>query len=62
MNVGLLEIGIPTAGLQVVLLGGVGMASAGASGGGGHEHDYIGNWLWDDGGCILWDDGSVMAL
>lgn len=27
-----------------------------------HEHDYIGNWLWDDGSCILWDDGSVIAL
>lgn len=27
-----------------------------------HKHDYIGNWLWDDGGCILWDDNTVMAL
>lgn len=27
-----------------------------------HPHDYVGNWLWDDGGCILWDDGTVMAL
>lgn len=27
-----------------------------------HPHDSVGNWLWDDGGCILWDDNSVIAL
>ena len=27
-----------------------------------HPHDYVGNWLWDDGGCILWDDGGVIKL
>lgn len=27
-----------------------------------HPHDYIGNWLWDDGGCILWDDNGVIKL
>lgn len=27
-----------------------------------HPHDYVANWLWDDGGCILWPDGGVIEL
>lgn len=47
------EIGIPTIGIWSVDW--VGTEPS-------HPHDYIGNWLWDDGGCILWDDGGVIAL
>lgn len=54
-SVGLVAVGLPT-----VAIGGV--VWQGAGGSDGHEHDYVGNWLWDDGGCILWDDGLVMAL
>lgn len=57
----MIEVGLITVGLPTVALGGVSWVSA-ESGGGSHEHDYVGNWLWDDGGCILWDDGLVMAL
>lgn len=53
-EVGLLTVGVPSVGVQ-----GLTWASMGS---GGHEHDYVGNWLWDDGGCILWDDGLVIAL
>ena len=51
-------IGLPQVGLPIVTLQGVSWMSAEVR----HEHDYIGNWLWDDGSCILWDDGAVMAL
>lgn len=57
----MIEVGIPSVGLPTVAIGGVSWVSGSAESG-GHEHDYVGNWLWDDGGCILWDDGSVMAL
>lgn len=53
-KVGLISVGLPSVGLQ-----GLTWVSGAES---GHEHDYVGNWLWDDGGCILWDDGAVMAL
>lgn len=52
-SVGLLTIGLPT-----VVLGGISWVASES----GHEHDYVGNWLWDDDSCVLWDDGSVMAL
>lgn len=51
---------IPHIGLPVITLDGVSWVAN--DNGGSHEHDYIGNWLWDDGSCILWDDGAVMAL
>lgn len=47
------EIGIPEISLWSVDLVGVEER---------HKHDYLGNWLWDDGGCILWDNGGVIAL
>lgn len=56
-DVELIKVELPRVGLPVVALAGV---TSGESA--GHEHDYIGNWLWDDGTCILWDDGSVIAL
>ena len=27
-----------------------------------HRHDDVANWLWGDGGCILWPDGGVIEL
>lgn len=54
------EIELFTIGLPLVELEGVTWETSTL--GGGHEHDYVGNWLWDDGTCILWDDGSVIAL
>lgn len=27
-----------------------------------HHHDDIANWLWSDGGCILWPNGGVIEL
>lgn len=48
------EIGIPS-----VELYGVDWVGTSES---GHPHDYVGNWLWDDGGCILWEDNTVIAL
>ena len=53
-KVELLNVGLPS-----VELNGVAWIDASES---GHEHDYVGNWLWDDGGCILWDDGLAIAL
>lgn len=53
----LVEIGLYEVGLPCVELGGVNMIPEQS-----HIHDYVGNWLWDDGGCILWDDGLVIAL
>lgn len=53
------EVELVTVGLPTVSLGGVSWVNGDT---GGHEHDYVGNWLWDDGSCILWDDGLVIAL
>lgn len=52
------EVKLPEVRLLEVAFGGVSWVASES----GHEHDYVGNWLWDDGGCILWDDGAVMAL
>lgn len=52
------DIGIPTISLATIGIGGVEWSNSEAS----HPHDYVGNWLWDDGGCILWDDGGVIEL
>lgn len=57
MTAKLFEISIPSVFLPTIGLGGVNMTD-----GTRHPHDYIGNWLWDDGGCILWDNGGVIAL
>lgn len=54
-EVGIREVGLPVVELQSLTWVDVEAGSR-------HEHDYIGNWLWDDGTCILWDDGAVMAL
>lgn len=59
MNAKLFEISIPTIPLVTIGIGGVDWTGVGES---KHKHDYIGNWLWDDGGCILWDDGGVIKL
>ena len=53
----LAKVEIFTIGIPLIDMGGVSWVSQE-----GHVHDYVGNWLWDDGGCILWDDGSVIAL
>lgn len=53
------NVEIPSVGIRSVAFQGVTWVNVDAK---GHEHDYIGNWLWDDGTCILWDDGAVMAL
>lgn len=54
------EVKIPEVGLLEVALADIAWVSGSQEG--GHEHDYVGNWLWDDGGCILWDDGLAIAL
>lgn len=58
MTAKLFEISIPSISLVTIGIGGILWNDSEPS----HPHDYIGNWLWDDGGCILWDDNTVMAL
>lgn len=57
MTAKLFEISIPSISLASIGIGGVDWVDEPT-----HPHDYLGNWLWDDGGCILWDDGGVIAL
>lgn len=57
MTARLFEIGIPSISLATIVMGGIDWVGEST-----HPHDSIGNWLWDDGGCILWDDDTVMAL
>lgn len=57
MNAKLFEIGIPSISLPTIGIGGIEWRDVAR-----HPHDYVGNWLWDDGGCILWDDGGVIKL
>ena len=57
MTAKIIEISVPSISLVTIGIGGVDWVDKPV-----HKHDYIGNWLWDDGGCILWDDGGVIAL
>lgn len=55
---GIFEINIPTISLFTIGIGGIEWNVPRPY----HPHDYIGNWLWDDNGCILWDDGGAIVL
>lgn len=57
--IGLAKIELVPIGLPNVSLEGFALMGAEED---GHIHDYVGNWLWDDGTCILWDDGDVMSF
>lgn len=58
VNITLPKVILPQTGIPIITLQGVVWVQEEMS----HIHDYVGNWLWDDGGCILWDDGLVIAL
>lgn len=60
MTARLIEISMPAVALFSVGLGGIDLE--GISSEPMHRHDNVANWLWGDGGCILWPDGGVIEL
>lgn len=60
MPVKLIQIQIPF--IRLISIGMAGIKWKGKKREPFHDHDGTANWLWDDGGCILWDDEGVIKL